>query len=182
MYGIKWNDQEDQWDNNGLSSIHGSVIDENGNAMEGVAVYGGSKQTTTNNQGQYYLYDLQGEEISILFSTEGYKDVSVWIDIRSGSSNILEIEVEKGDGNIKLDYRKKVAEPWPPNYALAPIFMISALVTLMGSAAALLQENFKIAITGCLFGIISYGFLIGSILSVIALALLLMDYQKFNNK
>ena len=182
MYGLKWNNQEDQWDNNGLSSVHGSVIDEDGNAMEGVAVYGGNKQTTTNNQGQYYLYDLQGEEISILFSIEGYKDVSVWIDIRSGSANILEVEVEKGDGDIKLDLRKQIAEPWPPNYALAPIFMISALITLMGSAAALLQENFKIAITGCLFGIISYGFLIGSILSVVALALLLIDYQKFNSK
>ena len=182
MYGLKWNNQEDQWDNNGLSSVHGSVIDEEGNAMEGVAVYGGNKQTTTNNQGQYYLYDLQGEEISILFSIEGYKDVSVWMDIRSGSANILEIEVEKGDGDIKLDLRKQIAEPWPPNYALAPIFMISALITLMGSAAALLQENFKIAIAGCLFGIISYGFLIGSILSVVALALLLIDYQKFNSK
>ena len=182
MYGLKWNNQEDQWDNNGLSSVHGSVIDEDGNAMEGVAVYGGNKQTTTNTQGQYYLYDLQGEEISILFSIEGYKDVSVWMDIRSGSANILEVEVEKGDGDIKLDLRKQIAEPWPPNYALAPIFMISALITLMGSAAALLQENFKIAITGCLFGIISYGFLIGSILSVVALALLLIDYQKFNSK
>jgi len=182
MYGLKWNNQEDQWDNNGLSSVHGSVIDEDGNAMEGVAVYGGNKQTTTNNQGQYYLYDLQGEEISILFSIEGYKDVSVWMDIRSGSANILEVEVEKGDGDVKLDLRKQIAEPWPPNYALAPIFMISALITLMGSAAALLQENFKIAITGCLFGIISYGFLIGSILSVVALALLLIDYQKFNSK
>ena len=182
MYGLKWNNQEDQWDNNGLSSVHGSVIDEDGNAMKGVAVYGGNKQTTTNNQGQYYLYDLQGEEISILFSIEGYKDVSVWMDIRSGSANILEVEVEKGDGDIKLDLRKQIAEPWPPNYALAPIFMISALITLMGSAAALLQENFKIAITGCLFGIISYGFLVGSILSVVALALLLIDYQKFNSK
>ena len=182
MYGLKWNNQEDQWDNNGLSSVHGSVIDEDGNAMEGVAVYGGNKQTITTNQGQYYLYDLQGEEISILFSIEGYKDVSVWMDIRSGSANILEVEVEKGDGDIKLDLRKQIAEPWPPNYALAPIFMISALITLMGSAAALLQENFKIAITGCLFGIISYGFLIGSILSVVALALLLIDYQKFNSK
>jgi len=182
MYGLKWNNQEDQWDNNGLSSVHGSVIDKDGNAMEGVAVYGGNKQTTTNNQGQYYLYDLQGEEISILFSIEGYKDVSVWMDIRSGSANILEVEIEEGDGDIKLDYRKQIAEPWPPNYALAPIFMISALITLMGSAAALLQENFKIAITGCLFGIISYGFLIGSILSVVALALLLIDYQKFNSK
>ena len=182
MYGLKWNNQEDQWDNNGLSSVHGSVIDEDGNAMEGVAVYGGDKQTTTNYQGQFYLYDLPGQEISILFSIEGYKDVSVWMDIRSGSANILEVEIEEGDGNIKLDYRKQIAEPWPPNYALAPIFMVSALITLMGSAAALLQENFRIAITGCLFGIISYGFLIGSILSVVALALLLTDYQKFNSK
>ena len=182
MYGLKWNNQEDQWDNNGLSSVHGSVIDSEGNAIEGVAVYGGNKQTTTNNQGQYYLYDLQGKEVSILFSIEGYKDVNVWIDIRSGGANILEIEIEEGDGDVQIDYRNQIAEPWPPNYALAPIFMISALVTLMGSAAALLQENFKIAITGCLFGIISYGFLIGSILSVIALALLLIDYQKFNNK
>ena len=182
MYGLKWNNQEDQWDNNGLSSVHGSVIDEDGNAIEGVAVYGGDKQTTTNYQGQFYLYDLPGQEISILFSIEGYKDVSVWMDIRSGSANILEVEIEEGDGNIKLDYRKQIAEPWPPNYALAPIFMVSALITLMGSAAALLQENFRIAITGCLFGIISYGFLIGSILSVVALALLLTDYQKFNSK
>ena len=93
-----------------------------------------------------------------------------------------QVQIEKGDGNIQLDYRKQVAEPWPPNYALAPIFMISALIALVGSAAALLQENFKIAVTGCLFGIISYGFLIGSILSIVALALLLLDYQKFNSK
>ena len=76
------------------------------------------------------FYDLPGEEISILFSIEGYKDVSA-IDIRSGSPNILEIEIEEGNGNVKLDYRKQVAEPWPPNYALAPIFMISALITLI---------------------------------------------------
>ena len=183
MYGLKWNNQEDMWDNDGLSSVHGSVIDENGNAMEGVAVYGGNKQTTTNKQGQYYLYDIQGKDVSILFSIEGYKDVSVWIDIRSEGANILpQVQIEKGDGNIQLDYRKQVAEPWPPNYALAPIFMISALIALVGSAAALLQENFKIAVTGCLFGIISYGFLIGSILSIVALALLLLDYQKFNSK
>ena len=182
MYGLKWNDQEDQWDNNGLSSVHGSVIDENGNAIEGVAVYTGEKQTMTNAQGQYYLYDLKGDEISILFSFEGYKDLNIWIDIRAGGANILEVEMVKGDGTEKSDYRINVNEPWPPNYALAPIFMLTSIIALMGSAAALLEENFRIAITGCLFGIISYGFLIGSLLSIIALALILTDYQRFSNK
>jgi len=182
MYGLKWNNQENQWDNNGLSSIHGSVIDENGNAMEDVAVYGGNKQTTTNTQGQYYLYDIPGDEVSLLFSFEGYKEITVWIDIRAGVANILQIEMLTGEGNLKLDQRKDIAEPWPPNYALAPIFMVASLITLMGSAAALLEENFRIAVTGCIFGIISYGFLVGSILSVIALGLLLIDYKRFDNK
>ena len=182
MYGLKWNDQEDQWDNNGLSSVHGSVIDKNGNAIEGVAVYTGDKQTKTNAQGQYYLYDIKGEEISILFSLEGYKDLNIWIDIDAAVANILEIQMIEGDGTEKTDYRMNVAEPWPPNYALAPIFMLTSIIALMGSAAALLEENFRMAITGCLFGIISYGFLIGSLLSIIALALILTDYQRFSNK
>ena len=67
MYVTRIVQPRDQWDNNGLSSVHGSVIDENGNAMEGVAVYGGSKQTTTNNQGQYYLYDLQVKRSAFFF-------------------------------------------------------------------------------------------------------------------
>ncbi|MDE0741925.1 MAG: hypothetical protein OSB59_04995, partial [Candidatus Poseidoniia archaeon] len=117
----------------------------------------------------------------ITFTMEGYGDLIIWINIRSEGTNILNIELLEGNTQ-KYDYRKDIAEPWPPNYALAPIFMISAMITLMGSSAALLQQNFKTAIAGCLFGIISYGFLIGSILSVIALSLLLVDRESFERK
>jgi hypothetical protein len=60
--------------------------------------------------------------------------------------------------------------------------MISAIVTLIGSSAALLLQNFRTAVIGCLFGILSYGFLIGSILSVIALGLILVDRETFEHK
>ena len=53
--------------------------------------------------------------------------------------------------------------------------MVAAIIALMGSSAALLQQNFRMAVTGCLFGVISYGFLLGSVLSVVALSLLLLD-------
>ena len=111
---------------------------------------------------------------------EGYGEVVVWMDIRSEGTNILDIELLEGNKQ-KFDYRKDVAEPWPPNYALAPIFMIAAIIALMGSSAAILQVNFRMAVVGCLFGVISYGFLLGSILSVIALSLLLIDRKKFSN-
>jgi len=179
-YGIKWNNQDSQWSNEGLSSVHGTIIDTDGEAVEGAKIEANNKKAYSNPQGKYYLYDLVGDEIQITFTMEGYGDVIVWINIRSEGTNILNIELL--EGTQEYDYRKDIAKPWPPNYALAPIFMISAMITLMGGSAALLQQNFKTALAGCLFGIISYGFLIGSILSVIALSLLLVDRESFERK
>ena len=180
-YGIKWNNQDNQWNSEGLSSVHGTIINTDGEAIEGAKVEANNKKAYSNPQGKYYLYDLVGDEVQITFTMEGYGDVIVWINIRSEGTNILNIELLE-ENTLKHDYRNDIAEPWPPNYALAPIFMISAMITLMGSSAALLQQNFKTAIAGCLFGIISYGFLIGSILSVIALSLLLVDRESFERK
>jgi len=178
-YGMKWSNQETLWDNEGLSAVHGTVIDRNGNVIEGVTVEAGSKTTETNAQGKYYLYDLNGDEIEVRFIMEGYNTINIWTNIHSDLSNILEVEMLEGQETITYDYRNNVVKPWPPNYMLAPIFMISAIFALIGSSAALLEQNFRMAIAGCLFGIISYGFLIGSVLSVIALSLILVERRRF---
>ena len=179
-YGIKWNNQETQWSSEGLSSVHGTIIDAKGNTLEGVKIEADDKKTYTNAQGKYFLYDLIGNQVQIMFTMEGYGEQNIWINIRSEGTNILEVELEEGGIDKSIDQRKDVAEPWPPNYALSPIFIIASIVALMGSSAALLQQNFRMAVIGCLFGVISYGFLIGSILSIIALSLLLIDREKFS--
>ena len=120
-----------------------------------------------------------GDEVEIKFTMEGYGSVTVLMNIRSEGTNILDIELLEGNEQ-KIDNRKEVSEPWPPNYALAPIFIIASIIALLGSSAAMLQQNFRLAVAGCLFGVISYGFLIGSILSVIALSFLLVDRKKFD--
>jgi len=181
-YGLKWSDQETQWDNEGLCAVHGTVIDEYGNTLEGVKVEIGDKKTYTNEQGKYYLYDLTGDEARLNFVMEGYGTVVVWMNIRADGTNIMEIEMNEGEEQTNYDYRKNVAKPWPPNYALAPIFMIASMVALIGSSAALLHQNFRMAVLGCLFGVLSYGFLIGSVLSVVALSLLLVDRERFETQ
>jgi hypothetical protein len=181
-YGLKWSDQETQWDNEGLCAVHGTVIDESGNSLEGVKVEIGDKKTYTNEQGKYYLYDLTGDEARLNFVMEGYGTVNVWMNIRADGTNIMEIEMNEGEEQTNYDYRTNVAKPWPPNYALAPIFMIASMVALIGSSAALLHQNFRIAVLGCLFGVLSYGFLIGSVLSVVALSLLLVDRERFETQ
>ena len=162
-----------------MASFHGTVIDKDGNPLNGVRVETNDKTAYTNLQGKYYLYDLGGDEARLNFDMEGYGTVVVWINIRADGTNILEIEMNEGEGQTNYDYRENIAKPWPPNYALAPIFMIASIVTLIGSSSALLHQNFKVAVLGCLFGVLSYGFLIGSILSVIALSLLLVDRERF---
>jgi hypothetical protein len=179
-YGIKWNNQESQWTSDGLSSVHGTIIDDNGNGLEGVKIEADDKKTYTNAQGKYFLYDLIGDEVEIMFTMEGYGNLNVWINIRSEGTNILEVELEEGGVTKNVDLRKDVSEPWPPNYTLSPIFIVASIVALMGSSAALLQQNFRMAVIGCLCGVISYGFLIGSILSVVALSLILIDREKFD--
>ncbi len=177
-YGIKWNNQETQWSSEGLSAIHGTVIDTNGEAIENVIVEANGRKTSTNPQGWYVIYDLVGDDVEIKFTMEGYGDVTVWTNLRSEGTNVLDIELLEGNPQ-KFDYRKEVNEPWPPNYALAPIFMIASIIALMGGSAALLQQNFRMAVAGCLCGVISYGFLLGTILSIIALSLILVDRKKF---
>ena len=179
-YGIKWNNQETQWSSEGLSAIHGTVIDTNGESIENVIVEANGRKTSTNPQGWYVIYDLVGNDVEIKFTMEGYGDVTVWTNLRSEGTNVLDIELLEGNSQ-KFDYRKEVAEPWPPNYALAPIFMIASIVALMGGSAALLQQNFRMAVAGCLCGVISYGFLLGTILSIIALSLILVDRKNFEN-
>tara|TARA_B100001750_G_scaffold246460_1_gene268837 strand:+ start:105 stop:1304 length:1200 start_codon:yes stop_codon:yes gene_type:complete len=178
-YGIKWNNQDTQWNNEGLSAVHGSVIDTHGDAIEDVIVEANGKKSSTNPQGWYVIYDLIGDEVQITFTMEGYGTVTIWMNIRSEGTNILDVELLEGNEQ-KYDYRKEISEPWPPNYALAPIFMFASFVALMGSSAAILKQNFRMAVAGCLFGVISYGFLVGSILSVIALSLLLVDRKNFD--
>ena len=179
-YGIKWNNQETQWRSEGLSAIHGTVIDTNGESIENVIVEANGRKTSTNPQGWYVIYDLVGDDVEITFTMEGYGDVTVWANLRSDGTNVLDIELLEGNSQ-KFDYRKDVAEPWPPNYALAPIFMIASIVALMGGSAALLQQNFRMAVAGCLCGVISYGFLLGTILSIIALSLILVDRKNFES-
>ena len=67
-YGIKWNNQETQWNNEGLSAVHGTVIDSNGEAIEDVIIEANGRKTSTNPQGWYVIYDLVGDEVKITFT------------------------------------------------------------------------------------------------------------------
>jgi len=54
--------------------------------------------------------------------------------------------------------------------------------TILGGFSALHRKNYQIALIGAVFGILSWGFYIGAIISFIVLLVLIFSYEDFTKK
>ena len=176
---IKWSGYDSPWDEPATASLYGSVIDVNGTALENVRVAGGGQQVFSDGEGRYFLHNLTSGELKVTFFSPGFRTHSIWIDLRPAATNLLNAQLEPGDGRDVTDQRSNVARPWPPSAAQAPVLAVMALLALMGAGAALLERHFRLALFGAVAGILSWGFLLGSLLSLAALLLLLGDRELF---
>ena len=176
---IKWSGYDSPWDEPATASLYGSVIDVNGTALENVRVAAGGQQTFSDGEGRYFLHNLTSGELKVTFFSPGYRTDSTWIDLRPAATNLLNAQLEPGDGHDVTDQRSNVARPWPPSAAQAPVLAVMALLALLGGGAALLERHFRLALFGAVAGILSWGFLLGSLLSLTALLLLLGDRERF---
>ena len=176
---IKWSGYDSPWEGDATASLYGSVIDVNGTALENVRVAAGGQQAFTDGEGRYFLHNLTSGELKVTFFSPGFRTHSTWIDLRPAATNLLNAQLEPDDGHDIIDQRSNVARPWPPSAAQAPVLALMALLALMGAGAALLERHFRLALFGAVAGILSWGFLLGSLLSLAALLLLLGDRERF---
>ena len=176
---IKWSGYDSPWDEPATASLYGSVIDVNGTALENVRVAGGGQQVFSDGEGRYFLHNLTSGELKVTFFSPGFRTHSIWIDLRPAATNLLNAQLEPGDGRDVTNQRSNIARPWPPSAAQAPVLAVMALLALMGAGAALLERHFRLALFGAVAGILSWGFLLGSLLSLAALLLLLGDRERF---
>ena len=176
---VKWSSYDSPWDDEATASLHGSVIDVDGNPLEDVRVAASGQQTFTDGEGRYFLHNLTAGELKVTFFSPAYRTHDVWIDLRPAGTNLLNAELTEGDGHDVEDQRSHVLRPWPPTQALAAVMAVMSLLALLGSAAALLERHFRLALFGAVAGILSWGFLLGSLFSLAALLLLLGDRERF---
>ena len=176
---VKWSSYDSPWDDEATASLHGSVIDVDGKPLEDVRVAASGQQTFTDGEGRYFLHNLTAGELKVTFFSPGYRTHDVWIDLRGGGTTWLHAELKAGDGH-DVDYQlSHLLRPWPPPQAQAAVMAVMSLLALLGSAAALLERHFRLALFGAVAGILSWGFLLGSLFSLAALLLLLGDRERF---
>jgi hypothetical protein len=56
------------------------------------------------------------------------------------------------------------------------------MFTILGGFSALHRKNYQLALIGSIFGILSWGFYIGAIISFIVLLILISTYDDFTKK
>jgi hypothetical protein len=139
---------------------------------------------TTDEDGKFSLEVPTGYQ-KINLSKENYTTLIVRILVLPGMEAIKEkFVMEEGSGNKSIDSESvKIFEEVKDMLPIfSAIFIAFAIIALFGGIFSIHRKYFAIAIVGSIFGILSFGFFIGTILSVAALILILLSKEEFGEK
>ncbi|MDI6916387.1 MAG: carboxypeptidase-like regulatory domain-containing protein [Thermoplasmatales archaeon] len=155
-------------------TVYGTVTDENGNGMGNatVTVLGLGLSSNTSSDGSYRIENVPA----------GVQRIKAEKD-----NNSLTIKTFVYEGTNKVDFTLKpgsheqdiMSEVNNVLYVCSIVIFILSFFTLLGGIFALKRRHFGIAVIGAIMGIPALGFLIGSILSIIALILIVLSRNEF---
>lgn len=161
--------------------ITGKVVDENGKPIVDaqVEVVGKSISDNTNTNGEYELSNIPGGNQKIRASMTGKKSVNTWALVK-GDKQTIDFTLTDGTGEEEAS--NSLGENMLENtFKVCGIMMaIFAIFALIGGIFAIMKKNYKLALMGAIIGIISIGFVIGSVLSITALFMILKSKDSFD--
>ena len=185
-YFMHWTEYEIIVDDVGLVNVQGVIQTDDGNPLENVEItLNGQNWTwTSNEQGRFYIYDVEGGIREITFNLENYEEQTQKIELEVGRINVVNAILEEGDCSSDCEYIDKTFEvdnPAEISLVLSVIIILFSVVTLYGSIAALRKSDFSMALIGSIAGVLSYGFMLGSILSIVAMLMIFSDRAAFES-
>ena len=185
-YFMHWTEYETIVDDVGLVDIQGVIQTNDGNPLENVEITLNGQNWTwaSNEQGRFYIYDVEGGIREITFNLENYEEQTQKIELEVGRINVVNAILEEGDCSSDCEYIDKTFEvdnPAEISLVLSVIIIHFSVVTVYGSIAELRKSDFSMALIGSIAGILSYGFMLGSILSIVAMLMIFSDRDAFES-
>ena len=185
-YFMHWTEYESIVDNTGLVDVQGVVQADDGTPLKDVEITMDGQNWTwaTNEQGRFYIYDVEGGIREITFNLEDYQEQTQKVELEAGRINVVNVVLEEGECSSNCKYIDKtfeVSNPAEVSLLLSILIILFSTMTLYGSIAALRKSNFGAALMGSVAGILSYGFLLGSILSIVAMLMIFSDRDVFES-
>lgn len=120
----------------------------------------------------YYLENITPGFKTVVISLEGYKTINQEILVIPLFFSTHNIKMEMGTGEITYNFGI---------LGCSLMFLILSIFPLLGAITSYKRRHFDVAVVGSLIGIFSVGFYIGSIICIIALIILLLSRDEFEN-
>jgi hypothetical protein len=164
-----------------FNNIAGYALHENGTGAQGtvVSLVRTKYSTQTSYEGYYVLEAVPSTDYTLKFSKDGYKDVVIYIEVVGERPMAYDITMRPGTGVIVIDDRPEEVHIYETNFLFGMMITIASLSSLVGAMLAYTQRSFVLTVSAAGIGVLSYGFLIGSGLALIALIFILLSRTEF---
>lgn len=137
----------------------------------------------TDLNGEFKFRSVKTGTYTIAVNESGYKNITQKISFFDpNGETYLEYELEKGSGEIEKEpYESSLA--WASNIfkTCGIIIFVFSVIAIFGAVNAIKRTNYWLSIIGATLGIFTFGIFIGSIMSFVALLLLLLSKKSFDN-
>lgn len=155
-------------------TIELSIIDMyNNESLENVVITINEQTGYTDKNGIYTVENVSLGIKTVDISLSGYKTQKREILVYPFIKSSQEINMEAGDGEENITFDA---------IGCSIILIIFSVFALVGAVTSFKRQNLDVAAAGALLGIFSFGFLLtGSILSIIAFAIIMMSKEEFED-
>ena len=177
-------------------TIEGRVTSLNGTGLPGaiVNVVDEGLASTTDGEGYYVIYNVPIGDQTIRCTKEGYttinRKVTVGVDIFNGNfpdgthtEFTMDVDYALSEGDSEITTGRWVSADTLDFQALwitcTIILVIASLLSLLGAFYAFKRTNMMWVLIGCVAGIFTVGFMIGTVLAFVALFILLLSLDEF---
>ncbi len=156
--------------------LQGTVTENDGTVVEGatVRVVGGQNENTTNSFGWYYLAPVTPGTYVIEASKPGYQTVRKTVEMRPLIPRIVGFEINPGNETIVVAPERAASfiDPAVGVLLFGIAVLFCSVAALLGGLSAIAHRRYLVAVVGAVAGVITWGFVVGSVLSLVALAIL----------
>jgi hypothetical protein len=169
----------------GRADVSGQVREGDGRLVPGATVtcLDGDESSVTGIGGYYFLEGIEAGKTRIQMEAEGYVTVVKTVQLERGDY-ILDFYAENGTGTMEVegDPVARPADALSGRILLVVGVAVCSAFALVGAVASHLRRWYPLVIVGCLLGTFTWGWFVGSIISVVCLLVALPLRAEFGRK
>jgi len=140
---------------------------------------------TTDNEGLVVLHNVRTGDLEMVLHHPDYKTSSGSVFISRGTPNVLDVPMEEGNPSESVGAPLTTLESRTYSGELtnimALVMFLSSILALISAFFVRSREFFTLAVISAFLSIFSFGFLVGTVLSLIAIILVINSYRGFTH-